>query len=508
MPQPSTVQALDTVAARRTIPNLRWIICGLLFIATTINYVDRQTVAVLSGTLRKEIGWDDIGYSWIMFAFQVSYAVMFTLSGRLLDRFGVRVGMIWAVVIWSLASVGHAFARSTFGFALARFSLGIGEAANFPASVKAVAEWFPKRQRAFANGVFNSGTNVGVMLTFATIWLSNSFGWQAAFVATGALGFLWLGLWAWLYRAPAEHPRLSAEEKAFILSDNEPVVRTTVPWMALLRYRQTWAFFLAKMLTDPVWWFYLYWLSPYLTRERGVKGMDLALWLLPPYTSACLGGLVAGWLSGYLVKRGWPTGRARLTVMLGCALGMPAAIGAVLTHDAVTALVLISIATGCHQAWGANLFTLPSDMFPKRAVGSVVGLGSSGGAIGGLFMTLVAGGILQWTGSYVPLFMICGVMHLIAWGTIRYLAGARFTPADLDRDPTVEPSPVLARAGAALVVIGGALVALVASHWEAIRVATKTPSTCVAGLVASGGVVAIGAVLIFAARGRSGRLQP
>jgi len=483
--------------------NLRWIICTLLFIATTINYVDRQTVSVLNKeVLEKAIGWNDIGYSWVIFAFQVAYAVMFTVSGRLLDRFGVRVGMIWAVVIWSLASIGHAFARSTFGFALARFSLGIGEAANFPASVKAVAEWFPKRQRAFANGVFNSGTNVGVMLTFATIWLSQKFGWQAAFVVTGGLGFLWLGLWIRLYRAPTEHPNLSAEERALILSDNEPAARTTVPWMALLRYRQTWAFFLPKMLTDPVWWFYLYWLPPYLNKVRGVSGIDLALWMLPPYTSATVGGLVAGWVSGHLVKRGWPTGRARLTVMLVCALGMPAAIGAVLVKDPITALVLISVATGCHQAWGANLFTLPSDMFPKRAVGSVVGLGSSGGAIGGLFMTLVAGGMLQWIGSYKPLFVICGVMHLIAWTSILVLGGRQFTVADIERDPTTEPSPVLARVGLALAVLGSLLVTLVAWQWEAIRVATKTPSTCVAGLVASSGVVAIGCVLIYASRGR------
>jgi ACS family hexuronate transporter-like MFS transporter len=509
MPRPSTAQALEpATAVRRPIRHLRWLICGLLFIATTINYVDRQTVAMLSETLQKEIGWSPIGYSWIMFAFQVSYAVMFTASGRLLDRFGVRVGMIWAVVIWSLASVSHAFARSTLGFAVARFCLGLGEAANFPASVKAVAEWFPKRQRALANGVFNSGTNVGVMLTFGVVWLSQQFGWQAAFVATGGLGFAWLALWAWLYRAPGEHPKLSAEERSLILSDNEPVARSTVPWMALLRYRQTWAFFLAKMLTDPVWWFYLYWLPQYLAQERGVRGMATALWLLAPYSSATVGGLVAGWTSGYLVRRGWSTGRARLSVMLACAAGMPAAIGAVYAHDAVTALVLISVATGCHQAWGANLFTLPSDMFAKRAVGSVVGLGSTGGAIGGLFMTLVAGGMLQWTGSFKPLFVITGVMHLIAWSAIRFLAGREFTSADLDRDPTAAPSAVLARAGMALLVGGALLVALVALKWEAIRAATRTPSTCVAGLVASAGVLAIGGVLIYAARGRRATAQP
>jgi ACS family hexuronate transporter-like MFS transporter len=504
MPQPSTVQALDPVSARRTIPHLRWIICGVLFVATTINYVDRQTVAMLNKeVLQRAIGWSDIGYSWIVFAFQIAYAVMFTVSGRMLDRFGVRLGMIWAVVVWSLAAIGHAFARSTVGFATARFFLGIGEAANFPASVKAVAEWFPKRQRALANGVFNSGTNVGVMLSFVTVWLSQSFGWQSAFVVTGLLGFAWLALWVRIYRSPGEHPRLSAEEKAIIHSDDEPVSRApALPWTALLRYPQTWAFFLAKMLTDPVWWFYLYWLPSYLAVARGVTGITSAKYLLLPYTAATVGGVVAGWTSGWLVKRGWATGRARLVVMLVCAAGMPAAIGAVLAHSRVTALLLISVATGCHQAWGAILFTLPTDLFSKRAVGSVVGLGSTGGAIGGLFMTLVAGGILQWTGSYVPLFVIAGVMHLVAWTAVLLLVGRKFAQADLERDPSLQASPLLSRLGLALTAFGALLVGLVAVKWNAIVAATHNPSTAVAGLVASVGVVAIGGVLIYASRGR------
>jgi len=505
MPQPSTVAVEQPARASRSIPNLRWLIVGLLFIATTINYVDRQTLGMLNKeVLQKAIGWDDIGYAWILFAFQVAYAVMFTVSGRLLDRFGVRLGMIWAVIVWSLAAIGHAFASSTFGFAVARFCLGLGEAANFPASVKAVAEWFPKRQRALANGVFNSGTNVGVMLSFGIVWLSQTLGWQAAFILTGAVGFCWLGLWVWLYRPPAEHPRLSAEERAYILSDNEPAPKNpTIPWKALLRYRQAWAFFLAKMMTDPVWWFYLYWLPSYLS-GRGVTGVTGATYLLAPYTAATVGGLIAGWLSGFLIKRGWSAGRARLTVMLFCAAGMPAAIGAVFARDNITALILISIATGCHQAWGANLFTIPSDMFPKHAVGSVVGLGSTGGAIGGMFMTLIAGGILQWTGSYTPLFVIAGVMHVLAWGGILLLAGRKFTPADLDADVTAHPSPVLARIGFGLAVLGAGLIALVLGNWAAVVAATRTPSTAVAGLVASGGVVAIGIVLIHAARGRLG----
>jgi ACS family hexuronate transporter-like MFS transporter len=428
---------------------------------------------------------------------------MFTVSGRLLDRFGVRVGMIWAVVVWSLASIGHAFARTTLGFATARFCLGLGEAANFPASVKAIAEWFPKRQRALANGLFNSGTNVGVMLTFAIVWLSRAYGWQAAFVVTGTLGFGWLGLWLWIYRSPAEHPRLSAEEHALILSDNEPAPRAPViPWTALLRYRQAWAFFVAKLMTDPVWWFYLYWLPSYLAKERGLTGLTGAKALLAPYMAATVGGVLAGWLSGFLVKRGWSTGRARLTVMLVCAAGMPAAIAAVFARDSGTALALITLAMGCHQAWGANLFTLPSDMFPKRAVGSVVGLGSTCGAIGGMFMTLVAGGVLQWTGSFAPLFVIAGVMHLGAWALILLLAGRKFAPADLDQDLSTQPSPILARIGLGLAIAGAALIALVVSRWQMIVAATHTPSTAVAGVVASTGVAAIGGVLIYAARGR------
>jgi ACS family hexuronate transporter-like MFS transporter len=503
MPQPLPVPEPPPLP-RRTIPHLRWIICGLLFVATTINYVDRQTVSVLNKeVLEKAIGWDDIGYSWVIFAFQVSYAVMFTVSGRLLDRFGVRLGMIWAVVVWSAACIGHAFVHSTLGFAVARFCLGLGEAANFPASVKAVAEWFPKRERAFANGVFNSGTNVGVMLSFIIVLLSRRFGWQSAFVLTGLLGLGWLVLWLRIYRAPQEHPRLSPEEHAFILSDSEREASTVqLPWTALLRYRQVWAFCLAKLMTDPVWWFYLYWLPTYLGRARGVNGLASAKWLLLPYTAATVGGLIAGRTSGWLVRRGWHVGRARLVVMLVAALCMPAAIGAVFAHDFAVALGLLTLAVGCHQAWGAILFTLPSDMFPKRAVGSVVGLGSTCGAIGGMFMTLVAGGMLQWLGSFKPLFVIAGVMHLLALALVVLLAGRKLAPADLQRDVLAQPSVLLGRIGVALVVLSAALVALQLTKWSAIVAATHSPSTATAGLVASSGVAAIGLVLIYAARGR------
>jgi ACS family hexuronate transporter-like MFS transporter len=496
--------APDILPRRAAIPNLRWIICGLLFVATTINYLDRQTVAVLNKEIlsRHILGWDEQGYGWIQFSFQLAYALMFPVAGRLLDRFGVRAGMFWAVIIWSVAAIGHSVATTVLGFAIARFFLAIGEAGNFPASIKAVAEWFPKRQRALATGVFNSGTNVGVMLSFVSVWIATSYGWQMAFILTGAVGFAWVALWMWLYRAPQEHPRLSAEERVLILSDNEvEPSEASIPWTSFLRYRQAWAFFLGKMLTDPVWWFYLYWLPPYLNK-RGVHGLTSAAILVIPYTAASFGSVFGGWLSGSLIKRGWPVGRARLLTMGIYALGMPGAIIAVFTSNFYAALALISLATACHQAWSANVFTLSSDMFPKRAVGSVVGIGSMCGAIGGMFMTLVAGSMLQWLGSYTPLFVLAGVMHPLAWVIIRVLAGKEFVRADVNEGLRGDRSPQLMTAGAILAVLGSALALLVTWQWTAIATGAHNLTTPAAGLVASVLVVILGLVLIYAARGR------
>lgn len=505
VPSPQVDAPTSPAPAGRPIRHLRWWICGLLFFATMINYVDRQTVSVLNPTmLKKEIGWDDAGFGWIMFSFQLAYALMFPISGRLLDRFGVRAGMMVAVVVWSFAAMAHAFARSPFGFALARFFLGLGEAANFPGCVKAVAEWFPKRQRAFATGIFNAGTNVGVMLSPAIVAVAMAIGWKGAFLVTGALGFVWLFFWWLLYRSPADHPRLSAEERALIQSDHEPEPKAAkIPWPMLLRYRQAWAFFLGKAMTDPVWWFYLYWLPSYLNKERGLTALTASVMLVWPYLAADVGSVLGGWLSGFLMKRGWSTGRARQTAMFIYALGMPSAIWAVLTDDFYVALTLISLATMCHQAWSANMFTLASDMFPKRAVGSVVGLGSMCGAIGGMFMTLVAGGMLQWLGSYVPLFIIAGVMHPAAWLVIRGLAGKQMAPAELDGAMVAERSPVLMASGAALAVLGTVLAGAVLFGWQTIVTAARSQSTAAAGLVASLGVAIIGLVLLYAARGRT-----
>jgi ACS family hexuronate transporter-like MFS transporter len=488
--------------------HLRWYICGLLFLATTINYLDRQAVGVLNPILRTEIGWDDAGFGWVMFAFQLAYAIMFPISGRLLDLFGVRRGLFWAVIVWSLAAMAHALARSPMGFAVARFALGVGEAANFPASIKAIAEWFPRHERALATGIFNSGTNVGVMLSPLIVWIAVQWHWQAAFVITGLTGLLWLGLWQWLYRSPQEHPRLTAAERALILKDSEPEMPAQrVPWTAVLRYRQAWAILLGKMLTDPVWWFYLYWLPSYLNRERGVSALTASVMLLYPYIAADVGSVGGGWLSGFLIKRGWPVGKARLVAMALFAVCMPGAIWAVLTNDFWLALSLISLATAAHQAWSANIFTLASDMFPKTLVGSIVGLAGMAGAIGGMFMTLIAGGMLQWTGSYVPLFVLAGIMHPLAFGAILLFGGRRLQPADMGAALATGRSPALITAGAVMAAAGAVMALVVLANWEAIVAAARSLSAAAQGLTASIGVMLLGIALLYAGRGTASRRE-
>jgi ACS family hexuronate transporter-like MFS transporter len=486
-------------STKKIIKNLRWYICGILFLATTINYLDRQAMGVLNPILKKEIGWDDASYGWINFAFQLAYAIMFGVAGRLLDKFGVRVGMIWAVIVWSFAAASHAFARSALGFSISRFALGLGEAANFPACIKTVAEWFPKRERALATGIFNAGSNVGMMLSPLIVWVATVWHWQAAFIVTGATGFLWVFLWARYYRAPEVHPNLSSEERQVILSDNDPpAAAVRIPWTSLLRYRQAWAFLLGKMMTDPVWWFYLAWLPTYLVKERGISPQMAALMLLYPYIAADVGSIGGGWLSGFLMKRGWTVSRARLTAMGIAAICMPGAIWAVLTHDLYVALALISLATAAHQAWSANIFTLASDMFPKTVIGSVVGLGGMAGAVGGMFMQLIAGALLQSFGTFVPLFIIAGVMHPLALGAITLFAGKDCPPADLDAGPAPAAQRNLAVAGSVVTAAGAVLVALVLSNWGLLT--SRSMSAAAQGLTASIGVGLLGLALLYASR--------
>ena len=484
----------------KTIYNLRWYICALLFLVTLTNYVDRVTLGVLNPELKKIIGWNASQFGWVNFGFSLGYAVMFAIAGRLLDRFGVKVVMICAVVVWSFASMGHALVSTWVGFAVARLVLGLGEAANFPGCIKAVTEWFPKRERALATGVFNAATNVGVMLSPAIAFLALTVGWQIAFVLTGALGFLWLILWGWFYRSPETHPNLGEQERALILSDNDPVTTALrVPWTSLLRYRQVWGFLLGKMMTDPVWWFYLTWLPTYLNSERGVTMLKGAVMLIVPYLAADVGSIAGGYLSGFLMKRGWSVGRARLTAMAVFAFCMPAAIVAVFTKDFAIALACISLATASHQAWSANIFTIPADTFPKKVVASVVGLGGMAGAIGGMFMQLIVGALLQATKTWWPLFVIAGVMHPLALFVIMSFTGRDFKQADVDAGLREGPSAPLRLAGTTVTVVGGALIGVVSYFWDVI-VQRSSPSVAAQGLTASIGLTLLGLSLLYASR--------
>jgi ACS family hexuronate transporter-like MFS transporter len=481
---------------------LRWYICALLFFVTFINYVDRVSLGALAPLLKKEIGWDDAEFGWINFAFQLSYAGMFPFAGRFLDRVGVRKGLAIGVLVWSAAAMAHSFATTVLGFALARFLLGLGEATNFPACVKAVAEWFPKRQRALATGIFNTGTNFGAMLQGAMMWLAMTWHWQAAFIVIGLLGMVWLVVWWRGYRSPEEHPRLSNEEAELIRSDQEPPAEAlNVPWQSLLRYREAWAFCIGKMLTDPVWWFYLTWLPSYLQRERGVTLGSAAGALLVIYLAADLGSVFGGWLPGFLIRRGWTGTRARLVTMLIFAAGLPISALGVMAENLWTAVAFISIATSCHQAWSANIFTVASDAFPKRAVGSVVGFGGMCGGIGGMLMLLVAGGMLQWLGSFTPLFILAGVMHPLAWLAIRALVGKNIAVVDLDRGLRTAHSPALLAIGIGLSAVGVGLAALVFANWTYILSVTKHSVAAAAGGAAAATLLALmGATLVYASK--------
>lgn len=411
--------------------HFRWVICALLFFATTINYVDRQILGILAPTLGKEIGWSERDYSNIVVAFQLAYAIGLMVAGGLMDRFGTRLGYAVALAVWSLAAMAHGLAASVWGFIAARFALGVGEAGNFPAAIKTVAEWFPKRERALATGIFNAGSNVGAIVApLVVTQITLAWGWQWAFVITGAVGLLWLGFWLPLYRRPEEHPRLSPAELAHIQSD-PPENLEKVPWRTLLRMKQTWAFALGKFLTDPVWWFYLYWTGKFLDKNYGISLAELSLPLVTIYLIADVGSIGGGWLSGRLMKRGWSTNAGRKIAMLACALCVVPVMFAAHTRSMWTAVLLVSLAAAAHQGWSANLFTLASDTFPRRAVGSVVGFGGMAGAVGGIVFSKAIGDILEATGSnYMPIFVVCGLAYLIALGLIHVIL-PRLEPAKL-----------------------------------------------------------------------------
>lgn len=392
----------------------RWTICALLFFATTINYIDRQIIGILKTTLETEMGWSEIDYSNIVLAFQLAYAVGLLLVGRMMDWLGTRKGFSVAVIFWSIAAMAHALARSVFGFAAARFALGLGEAGNFPAAIKTVAEWFPKKERALATGIFNAGSNVGAIVAPLIVpWITITYGWQEAFVVTGAIGFIWVVFWWILYKRPEEHPKLSKQELAHIQSD-PPEPSAKIKWSKLFPHRQTWAFAIAKFMTDPIWWLYLFWVPDFLHKSHGITLLNVGLPLVAIYLIADIGSVGGGWISSALIKRGWSVNAGRKTAMLICALAVLPIVFASQVKDLWVAVGIIGLAAAAHQGWSANLFTIVSDMFPRRVVASVVGIGGMAGAIGGMLIAKIVGYILQWTGSYLPIFIMAGSMYLLA----------------------------------------------------------------------------------------------
>lgn len=417
----------------------RWTICALIFFATTINYLDRAVISLLKGPLEKEFSWSESDYSNIVMAFQLAYAFGMLIVGRFIDKVGTKIGYAFAIIFWSIAAAGHAVAKSTMGFIIARAGLGITEAGNFPAAIKTVAEWFPKKERALATGIFNSGANVGAILAPLTVpFIAAEWGWQWAFIITGITGFIWLVFWFIFYEIPAKQKRVSKEEFDYIHSDLDEVNTTTIEeqpgkkitWSRLLAFKQTWAFILGKFLTDPVWWFYLFWLPAFLKAEYGVQGTAIALPVALVYTMSTIGSIGGGWLPFKFIKEGWAVYRSRKTSMFiyaCCALPVVFAqfLGGI---NMWLAIIIIGVATAAHQAWSANIFTTVSDMFPKKTIASVTGLGGMAGALGGILIAWLAGMLFDHfralgnieTGYYI-MFLICGSAYLIAWLIMHFL---------------------------------------------------------------------------------------
>ena len=421
-------------AAAATVPSrlgyFRWIICGLLLLGTTKNYMDRQVLGVLKTTLQHDFSWNEIQYGNLVSAFQIAYAAGMLLVGGLIDRLGTRLGYALAMIFWSLASMGTALASSLTGFRMSRYALGFGEAAVFPASIKAVAEWFPKKERALATGIFNAGTNVGAIITPLIVpWIVLRWGWQGAFVGIGSIGFVWLFIWLLIYRKPEDHRGVSKAELDYIRSDpQEPAGKTK--WVRLFPLRQTWAFAMGKFLTDPVWWFYLFWVPGFLQSKHGLALTGIGIPIMAIYLISDVGSVAGGWLSSSLIKRGRSVNAARKIAMLICAVGVLPVVFTYRVESTLSAVLLIGLAAACHQGFSANLYTLTSDMFPVRAVGSVTGIGGMAGAIGGWLMAKVVGHVLQWTGSYMIPFAMAGSGYLLALIVIHALT-PRLEPAKI-----------------------------------------------------------------------------
>ena len=402
---------------------VRWTICAMLFFATSINYMDRQVIALLKPTLESTIGLTEINYGYIVDAFQFAYAIGLLVAGRVVDKIGTRIGYIVIMGVWSLSAMGHALASTAFELGIARFSLGLGESGNFPAAIKTVAEWFPQNERSLATGIFNSGANLGAILAPLLVPLvTHYFGWRAAFLTTGALSALWIFWWWRNYRKPADHPTLTGAELRHIYREAAAQMGPNTPWVKLLGYRQTWAFSIAKFLTDPIWWFYLFWLPSYFSAKFHLNLSHLGLPLIVIYNMSAVGSICGGWLPAPFRRMGLSDGGSRFAAMLFCACLVVPIFSVGHLQSEWAAIGLLGVAAGAHQGWSANLYTTVSDMFPRHSVGSVVGIGSMAGSVGGALLAFYTGHILQKTHSYSTLFVLASSVYLVALLCLAVLA--------------------------------------------------------------------------------------
>ncbi|WP_347156528.1 MFS transporter [Pontibacter chitinilyticus] len=427
-----TKRSAEGTIKQEKVGNYRWVVCALLFFATTINYIDRQVIGLLKPTLENEFNWSELDYSYIIMFFSASYALGYIIFGSIIDKVGSKLGYAISVTFWSIAAMLHAAVQTTLGFGLVRGLLGLAESGNFPAAVKAVAEWFPKKERALATGIFNSGTSIGAVAAPLLVpWILGNYGWQEAFLITGALGFIWLICWWFFYEVPSRQKRLTTEEYAFIHSDNEPdpaETTSSIKWSRLLQVRQTWVFIIGKVLTDPIWWFFLFWLPSYFATTFNLDLTKPSLPLAVVYTATTFGSIGGGYLSSYLIRRGWPVLKARKTTLLIVAFVVLPIVLARYAPDIWVAVGIISLAAAAHQAWSTNIFTIVSDIVPKRAVSSVVGIGGMSGSIASTLFPLLVGTLLQHyqdagniSAGYNILFLICGFAYLLAWLLIQLL---------------------------------------------------------------------------------------
>ena len=423
--------------SKSPIGNQRWIVVALLFFATTINYIDRQVIGLLKPTLEVEFGWSEKDYANIVMAFTAAYALGLLVFGRIIDRIGTKMGFSISIVFWSIAACLHGVVKTTFGFGIARAALGLGESGNFPAAIKTVAEWFPKKERALATGIFNSGANIGAV--FAPILVPTIlalYGWQEAFIITGAIGFVWLIFWLYYYEIPTRHKKVTEAELAHIHSDNEEDTSNEKPltWGTLFRVRQTYVFIIGKLLTDPIWWFFLFWLPSYFSTSFNLDLKKPGWPLVIIYMATSIGSIGGGYLSSYFIQKGWPVYKARKTAMFIFALCVLPIMSAKYATNMWVAVALISLAAAAHQAWSANIFTVASDMFPKKAISSVVGIGGMAGSVGGVLFPIFVGYILETyrqlgdsTAGYNIIFFVCGLMYMLAWAIMHFIS-PKMTP--------------------------------------------------------------------------------